>query len=132
MGDTLITTLWPLEGKPLAPGICPPGFRPLTDRVLEEIVRRIVRAVQPQKIVLFGSYAYGQPTEDSDLDLLVVLETDAPVVQRYLAVSRLLRPRPIPLDILVRTPQEIEEALEKGDGFIREILEWGKILYERE
>ena len=52
-------------------------------------------------------------------------------VDRYLAVSRLLRPRPFPLDILVKTPEEITQALQKGDAFIREIMSQGRILYER-
>ena len=85
----------------------------------------------PEQIVLFGSYAYGRPTPDSDVDLLVVMDTDAPATERFLAVSRLLRPRPFPVDILVRTPQEYRAALEKGDSFITEIMTQGKVLYER-
>ncbi len=59
------------------------------------------------------------------------METGARPADRYLAVSRLLRPRPFPLDILVKTPQEIDEALTKGDFFIREIVTKGRVLYER-
>lgn len=98
---------------------------------LPHVVQRLVEALQPEKIVLFGSYAYGTPTPDSDVDLLVVMETCAPDKERYLSVCRLLRPRPFPVDILVRTPQEIARALEKGDFFIQEIVSQGKVLYER-
>jgi predicted nucleotidyltransferase len=122
---------WPSGGTPLVAGVQPPGFAPVTTEILDEIVRRIVAALRPEKIILFGSYVYGQPSADSDLDLLVIMETNARPVDRYLAVSRLIRPRPFPLDILVRTPQEISQALAKGDFFIREIVTQGRVLYER-
>jgi len=104
--------------------------RPVSE-TLPAVVERIVRELHPEKIVLFGSYAYGRPTSDSDVDLLVVMETTAPDKERYLAVCRLLRPRPFPVDIMVRTPQEIARALENEDFFIQEITSRGKILYER-
>jgi len=109
----------------------PTGFRIPVSEALPEAVQRLVAALQPEKIILFGSYAYGQPTADSDVDLLVIMDTAAPDIERYLAVCRQLRPRPFPVDILVRTPQEIARALEKGDFFIREITTRGKVLYER-
>jgi len=100
-------------------------------RTFEELIRRLVQALQPDKIVLFGSYARGVATADSDVDLLIVMETTDPPAERYLRVSRLLRPRPFPVDILVRTPAEIRQALSEGDFFVREILENGLVLYER-
>jgi len=116
---------------PLAAGVQPPGFSPVTEEALDEIVRRIVSALDPEKIILFGSYVYGTPSADSDVDLLVIMETDARPADRYLAVSRLLRPRPFPLDILVKTPEEIAHALASGDFFIRELISKGRVLYER-
>jgi len=98
---------------------------------LPKAVRRIARVLRPQKIILFGSYAYGNPTPDSDVDLLVVMETKASRKERFLAVSRLLRPRPFAVDIIVRTPQEIKTAIESGNFFIKEIYTQGKVLYER-
>ena len=112
--------------------VTPTGFPMPVAETLPEVVQRIVRTLQPEKIVLFGSYASGTPTCDSDVDLLVVMETTAPSVERYLAVSRLLRPRPFPVDILVKRPDEIQSALEAGDFFIREVLSRGQVLYERE
>jgi predicted nucleotidyltransferase len=112
--------------------ITPTGFAVPVVETLPEVVRRIARALQPERIVLFGSYACGTPTPDSDVDLLVVMETSAPPLERYLAVSRLLRPRPFPVDILVKTPAEVKHALEAGDFFIREILSQGQVLYERD
>jgi len=98
---------------------------------LPAAVERIVQVLQPEKIILFGSYAHGFPTPNSDIDLLVILDTDLPPRERYLAVSRLLRPRPFPVDLLVKTPSEIQALLERGDFFIREIIIKGAVLYER-
>ncbi len=107
------------------------GFPEVDARAFGELLQRLVQALHPEKIVLFGSYARGTATPDSDVDLLIVMETAAPPVERYLAVARLLRPRLFPVDILVKTPEEIRQALAEGDFFIREIMEQGHILYER-
>jgi predicted nucleotidyltransferase len=124
-------TPWPTEGTRLVHEVQPTGFGPVTEEALAEIVRRIVTALRPEKIVLFGSYAYGTPWRDSDVDLLVVMHTHARPADRYLTVSRLLRPRPFPLDILIKTPAEVVQALTKGDGFLRDIVTQGRVLYER-
>ena len=104
---------WPVGGTPVVAGVQPPGFAPVTEEVLQAIVHRLVTGLHPHKIILFGSYVYGTPTADSDVDLLVILDTQARPVDRYLRVSRLLRPRPFPLDLLVKTPEEIVQALER-------------------
>ncbi len=119
------------EHVQLVAGVQPPGFDPVTEQALSDIVQRIVNELHPEKIILFGSFGYGVPTENSDVDLLVIMETSHRPADRYVSVSRLLRPRPFPLDILVKTPDEISQALEKGDFFIREILSRGQALYER-
>jgi predicted nucleotidyltransferase len=112
-------------------GVQPPGFAPVTEEVLQAIVHRLVTGLHPCKIILFGSYVSGPPTPDSDVDLLVILDTLARPVDRYLRVSRLLRPRPFPLDLLVKTPAEIVQALDRNDAFMREIIAQGRVLYER-
>lgn len=94
-------------------------------------VNRIVEKLNPQKIVLFGSYAYGSPAPDSDVDLLVVLNQPATRDGLYLSVSSLLRPRPFPVDLLVRTPEEIDKALQRNDWLITEVLSKGVVLYEQ-
>jgi predicted nucleotidyltransferase len=99
---------------------------------LPEYVQRFVAALQPEKVILFGSYAYGQPTPNSDVDLLIVMNTPTSGIERYLTVCRLLRPRPFPVDILVKTPEELADALTKGDFFLQEITAHGKVLYERQ
>jgi predicted nucleotidyltransferase len=109
----------------------PVGFPPVAE-TLPGAIKRIVSELKPEKIILFGSYAYGNPTPDSDVDLLVIMKTKAKEIDRYVAVSNLLYPRQFPVDILVKTPKEMEaEARKKGNFFLREILNKGKVLYER-
>jgi len=115
---------------PITP-IVPIGCERQVSETLPAAVERIVQELQPEKIILFGSYAYGTPSPGSDVDLLVIMETEESSKERSWAVSRLLIPRPFPVDILVRTPQEIQRALAKGDFFIREIIAQGRVLYER-
>jgi predicted nucleotidyltransferase len=109
----------------------PRGFTPVTEEVLQAMVHRLVTGLHPHKIILFGSYVAGTPTADSDVDLLVIMDTQARPVDRYVCVSRLLRPRPFPLDLLLKTPAEIAYALDREDAFIREITAQGRVLYER-
>jgi UTP:GlnB (protein PII) uridylyltransferase len=108
----------------------PTGFPPVAE-TLPHAVKKIARELKPEKLILFGSYAYGKPTPDSDVDLLVILDTEQPRKERVVAVSLLLYPRPFPLDILVKTPQEVKEELDKGNFFTQEIMTRGNILYDR-
>lgn len=109
----------------------PVGFPPVS-KTLPQAVRKIAETLKPKKIILFGSYAYGNPTSDSDVDLLVIMETKATQKERYLAVSRLLRPRQFPIDVIVKTPKELERELrDKGNFFMREIISKGRVLYEQ-
>lgn len=114
------------------PGTIPVGLKMPVGKSLRPAVQKIADELKPEKIVLFGSYAYGKPTPHSDVDLLVVLKTSKSLKERSWMVSRLLLPRPFPVDILVKTPKEIEKALRSGDFFLQEILTRGKVLYERD
>ncbi len=109
--------------------VAPTG--PVTEERLRTAVDRIVAALDPEQIVLFGSYAYGEPSPDSDVDLLVVMETDDRTPDRIRRVSRLLSPRPFPVDVVVRTPREISQGLDRVDPFTHEIMAKGRVLYER-
>jgi uncharacterized protein len=113
------------------PETIPVGLKVPVGKSLRPAIQKIVQELNPEKIILFGSYAYGTPNPHSDVDLLVIMKTKAPHKERSWAVSRLLLPRPFPVDILVRTPSEIEEALAKGDFFLKEILARGRVLYDR-
>ncbi len=109
--------------------VAPTGFRPVAE-TLPGVIERLVAALNPHKIILFGSYAYGHPTPDSDVDLLVVWDTDLPPRERVKAVSRLMYPRPFPVDILVKTRAELESELPRN-FFLREIVTRGRVLYAR-
>jgi predicted nucleotidyltransferase len=100
-------------------------------RAIRAVVKQIAEKFQPEKIILFGSYAYGKPKPESDVDLLVVMETSLRSRQQRLEISRALSPRPFPLDIIVRTPKELEERIALGDIFLREIMTQGKVVYEQ-
>jgi UTP:GlnB (protein PII) uridylyltransferase len=114
------------------PAIVPTGSSMPVSETLPRVVRRIAKTLKPQKIVLFGSYAYGTPTPDSDVDLLVIMDTEVrSPIQRAMPVMRLIVPRPFDTDVLVRTPAEIEASQQSGSPFITEILAKGKTLYER-
>lgn len=121
--------VWPTGGTPLVKEVSSLYFLPVTEEILAEITRRIVAALNPEKVILFGSYAYGTPHADSDVDLLVIMESDLPSGRREVAVCRLIRPRPFPVDILVKTPAEVEAALGRNDWFIAEILQKGRVLF---
>lgn len=120
---------WPVNGKPLFREVRSPYFLQVTEEILAEIVRRIVSAFAPEKIILFGSYAYGAPSPDSDVDLLIIQKTNLRRVERSVAISELILPRPFPVDILVKTPAEIQDALRQNDPFIKEILSQGRVLH---
>lgn len=107
------------------------GF--LKPQAIDRILERIVKEYAPERIVLFGSHAYGEPDEESDVDLLIIKETDQRPIARWVEVKRLLRDRSRTVSIspLVYTPREVEERLALGDPFLREALERGETLYER-
>jgi len=104
---------------------------PITETKIRQAAQRIADAVQPEKIILFGSFAYGQPGPDSDVDLLVIMESEQSAHARAVQISEILYPRPFPVDIIVRTPAEVAERIALGDTFFREIMAKGKVLYER-
>ena len=83
----------------------------------------------PSKIILFGSYAHGKPTEDSDVDMLVVMKFKGRGARKASEILVATDPR-FPIDLLVRTPAQIRTRLKLGDFFIREITQKGKVLYE--
>jgi predicted nucleotidyltransferase len=98
-------------------------------RVIRRYARAIAERFQPDKIILFGSYAYGTPNEDSDVDLLVVMPTWNQLSQ---AVQiRVALTAPFPMDLIVRTPKEMKWRLEERESFLSEITSKGKVLYEK-
>ncbi len=104
---------------------------PLTKSLINTILNRLVKNLDVLKIILFGSYVSGKPTKDSDLDLLVIVNTKEKGIKRYALVSELLEPRKIPMDIIVKTPDEIKNRTKMFDPFIKNILKTGRVLYEK-
>ena len=99
-------------------------------QTLKEITQRLVAEFAPERIILFGSHAWGQPGENSDIDLLVVVpESDLPPPRRAARAYRCLREVPVPLDILIRTREEVERTRHVPASLIHEVLERGRILY---
>ena len=96
---------------------------------IEEFGLQIGREFGAERIVLFGSYAEGTATSDSDVDLLVICPFQGRSVDQSVKIRMKLRPQ-FPVDLLVRTPEKVRRRIEMGDGFMREILEEGKVLYE--
>jgi predicted nucleotidyltransferase len=99
---------------------------------LRQITQTLVERIRPEKIVLFGSQAVGRATEQSDFDLLVILESDLRRDKRQELISRALRPRAFPVDILAYTPTEVQACLKDRHSFLNHILKTGKVLYERQ
>lgn len=101
--------------------------------LLREVVEVLAAEYQPERIILFGSYAYGEPDATSDIDLLILKETDKSFPKRWAEVCELAAEivGTIPFSPMVLTPTELEERRAKGDQFFGEILRKGKVLYAR-
>ena len=100
-----------------------------TQREIRRLAQRIAREFNPRRIILFGSYAYGKPNGDSDVDLLVLMPYQGHAAR--LAGEILLETDPVfPVDIMVRSPDEVRKRYRRGDAFTREIIDRGKVLYE--
>jgi uncharacterized protein len=97
---------------------------------IRELCEHIVREFQPETIILFGSYAAGTATPDSDVDLLVVLPFEGKNFRKSLEILNRTNPQ-FPIDLLARKPGDTERRYREGDPLIREALDHGKVLYER-
>jgi predicted nucleotidyltransferase len=95
---------------------------------IRRFARRIAERFHPQKIILFGSYAYGTPHNESDVDLLVIMPAYN-VVNQAIRIGMAFE-RPFSFDLIVRTPKQIEMGFRDNNWFLREIVEKGKVLYE--
>ena len=91
----------------------------ITDSIISEIVTKIVEHFCPEKTILFGSHIWGKPKEWSDMDILVIMNYNEPSSRAASKISLLAKPQYIPMDILVRTPNEISQRIEIGDYFIK-------------
>lgn len=103
-------------------------------QILSEIVKKLKNDYKPIKIILFGSYAYGNPTRNSDIDLLILKDTDKKRADRFVWVKRIIYNPALEISVspLVYTPDELNERLRIGDDFVKEIIQKGVVLYERQ
>ncbi len=106
-----------------------PTLFPVTREAIQRVTQQVVAQCHPQKVILFGSYAYGTPTADSDVDLLVVLDTDEPQLHVAARIAAAID-HPFPIDILVRTPKELQAAIQRNGVFAQEVAARGITLYE--
>ncbi len=103
----------------------------ITQEKIHHIAKVIADNYHPEKIILFGSYAEGSPNEDSDLDFLVIKETNVLQHKRPREIRKFLRGMKTPMDIIVYTKSEIEKWKNVKQAFISQILEKGKVVYEQ-
>jgi predicted nucleotidyltransferase len=99
-------------------------------RDIQRVVDQIVEKFDPDKVILFGSYAYGRPTDDSDIDLLVVMPHEGRPLTKSIEILHAIDYH-FPLDLIVRRQEDIDRRIPLGDWFLEEITEKGKPLYER-
>lgn len=99
-------------------------------RNIRALAQQIGQTFEPDRVVLFGSYAYGKPRPESDVDLLIIMDSDLRNIEQALLITQKLNYR-FGVDLIVRTPHQVKERIEMGDFFMRDILEKGKVLYAR-
>ncbi len=106
---------------------------PAIKKVILDIVERLKERYQPEKIILYGSFAYGEPNEDSDIDLLIIKDTGERPIDRRIAVRTIVSDirGGFPFSPLVVTPAEVNSRLEIGDQFFETLLSRGEVLYAR-
>ena len=96
---------------------------------IKAFVQKVAEQFHPEQVILFGSYAYGKPSPDSDVDLLVVMPHDGPPALKAAEIRKCIRAG-FPMDLVVRSPREVQRRLAMDDFFIREVMERGQPLYE--
>ena len=101
----------------------------ISKRQIRAFAEKVAGEFRPKKIILFGSYAYGKPTPDSDVDLLVIMPFRGSPHSKAVEIDLRFR-RDFPMDLIVRTPAKVRERVRLGDGFMREIMEKGQVLYD--
>ena len=101
----------------------------IPDEIIQELITRIVSKFQPKRIILFGSYAFGKPRPESDVDLLVIMDTQLRETQQALEIRQHINPM-FGVDILVYTPSRLEQRLKLGDSFLQEITKKRLVVHE--
>lgn len=110
----------------------PKNLKKIDESLLKDIVQRILKVAQPEKIILFGSYARGEATKESDIDILIIQPSDLPRYKRSTPVRLALRGLFPSKDIVIYTPEEVKDWESASTSFISYVLREGRVLYERE
>ncbi len=103
----------------------------INDQTINQLLTIILNKAHPDKVILFGSHARGDAREGSDVDLLIIANSDLPRFKRSRQLYRLFNPYPFAMDLLVYTPAEVEEGLRTSVSFVSTVLREGRVLYER-
>ena len=101
----------------------------IDEKSIQDLRDQIMTECRPERIILFGSYAYGNPAADSDVDILVIVEHGDSGPKKAAEILSRINPR-IPVDLVVRTEDEIKSRLQADDFFLAEIMNHGRVLYE--
>lgn len=101
------------------------------EKKLNEVVKKVVENFQPEKIILFGSYAWGKPTRESDFDLLVIKESKQTPLEMMREINRIIFKREVAIDVLAYTKEQVEKRQALGDPFLKRILTLGRVLYAK-
>ncbi|NOX87221.1 MAG: nucleotidyltransferase domain-containing protein [Chlorobi bacterium] len=104
----------------------------ITDKKITDIITKIIRSYDPDRIILFGSYADGTADEDSDLDLIIIKNTDKPKHKRAKEIRRFLLGSMIPMDLKIYTPSEFENEKSSDFSFLNSAIKNSVIVYERD
>ncbi len=111
--------------------VTPIGFQPVTDELLKEVTERIVDALAPEQVILFGSYAQGQATADSDFDLLVVTKRPLSREERLARMRGLFQDMPLPIQVITISRQAFEETRDVIGGIGYPASKYGRVIYEK-
>ncbi len=103
----------------------------ISENTIRRIARQIVRSCKPEKVILFGSYGYGTPGPESDLDILVIARWRGTSSERIRRVLRSIKEERLSIDVIVKTPAEFEKGLKGRNWFLQEVAEKGRVLYAR-
>jgi predicted nucleotidyltransferase len=103
----------------------------VSKKTIQRVVDDIVREIKPHKVILFGSYARGTQTGDSDLDIFVLASLRGPASRRIRRVHSAITATGFGIDVVVRSPRQVQKSLRGRDWFVQEIIEEGKVMYER-
>jgi len=105
-------------------------MKEIPEEILKEIVKKLKDGLNPDKIILFGSHAYGKPNDDSDIDLLIILpESNEPGYRRARKAYNCLWGLTVPTELVVATQQEIRRASKVPSSLLNQAIQKGKILY---